>query len=126
VVGLDTVLVEGDHRAVTVELLVQCDVVGVQRADGGGGGVDLFTESVALGGHRCEPASKFGQLFVAACLAGRAGVGGGQSTVPLGQNVGCAVHGGPADLGLFPEVVLDEPAVGALWSAGQKPLHRVA
>lgn len=92
------VLVEGDHRAVAVELLAQGGVVGVQRSDDGGGGVDLFTESVALGGHRREPASEFGQLFVAACLSGCAGVGGGQSGIPLGQDVRCAVHGGPADL----------------------------
>jgi hypothetical protein len=106
------VLIKGDHRAVTVELLAQGNVVGMHRPDDGGGGVDLFTESVALGGRRREPESKFGQLFVATCLDGRAAASGGR--------VGCPTRPGRGPRGALGEAAA-MPVTGLVRSMSRKP-----
>lgn len=50
----------------------------------------------------------------------------GESRVPFGEDRCCAVHGGPADAGFAPEIVLGQSAVGARRVSGQEPVHRLS
>jgi hypothetical protein len=70
--------------------------------------------------------AQFGDLVVFAGLALGEPATLGDPRVPLGQELVGAVHGGSAGLGFLPEVVLDQPAVGAVRASGQQPFHRLA
>lgn len=112
-----------DEVAAVVELFAECDVVVVQCGDDGGCGVELPAELVRVVGLVREFAAELGGLVGVAGLVCGEAIAFGDLGVPLGHDLGCAVHRGAADFGFLPEVLLDQPPVGVVGLARQKSFH---
>ena len=86
---------------------------------GGSGRVESMVQFGAFVRLVREFCSQGGEFVVLAGLTWRESLARGDADVPFGQYPYGSVHGGATEAGFFPEVVLDQPSVGALRAPGQ-------
>src|SRR5687767_14687514 len=105
---------EGDDVAGACgKLRTECLVVVVKGGDGGRGGRKAPFQQGALVGLVRQLLAEAADLGVPAGLADGGLAVLGDAGDPFGEDRLGAVHGGSADLGFAPEVLLGQPSVGA-------------
>src|SRR5690242_7020128 len=107
------------------KLLAEDGVLSEEGGDDGRCGVNLVPKSLALLPVVLQlPAETVDFLLL--MLVPQGGGASADAVVPIREDGGRAVHGGSADAGLPPEVVLGQLAVGAAGLASKQALHSFA